>query len=58
MKARGVGGFLPAILRLYIPHGSDERRWIFLQKSLIRLLYIPHGSDESRLRKATAASYM
>ena len=42
--------FFPLFLlgkRLYIPHGSDERKHKSSRKNSKTLLYIPHGSDES-----------
>ena len=38
---------LPLRIKLYIPHGSDERLSILADRMSFSVLYIPHGSDES-----------
>ena len=40
--------------RLYIPHGSDERRIFDWLCQIIYILYIPHGSDESFLKSSVS----
>ena len=47
MKDNKNLGDLRHLLRLYIPHGSDERNIRRRNSNIINKLYIPHGSDES-----------
>jgi len=35
------------VFKLYIPHGSDERKEKTIWLAIKTILYIPHGSDES-----------
>ena len=47
MKEGGEGYDYFLFLKLYIPHGSDERNVKAVVSKKEIKLYIPHGSDES-----------